>query len=405
MSAIDASQAVVDVHYSIRGPLANRSLELEAEGHDIIKLNIGNPGVFGFTAPESVHEVIKSHMGESESYCHQKGLPHARDAIAAYQNKTSCTSVTRNDIFIGNGVSELILMALRALLNDGDEVLVPSPGYPLWTAAVYLSDGKAVHYPCRPEQGYVPDPAEIEALITDKTRAIVIINPNNPTGAVYPESVVKAIADIAERHELVAMSDEIYDQIVYDEAKHFSLGAYVNKTLCATFSGLSKVHRACGYRVGWLCFSGKIDHAKSYIDAIELLASLRLCSNVPGQWAVPTALEDTSIRALVGAGGRLHETRKALIEAIDASPYLVAHIPEGALYCFVGVDETLLPDFNDEQFGLDLLEKQHVLVAPGQGFNIPQKNYFRVTLLPEADVMRDVFRRIDALLKEYAAAS
>ena len=403
MSAIGASQAVVDVHYSIRGPLANRSLELEAAGHEIIKLNIGNPGIFGFTAPDSIHDIIKRHMGESEAYCHQKGLEHARDAIALYHQQASCTKIGRNDIFIGNGVSELILMALRALLNDGDEVLVPSPGYPLWTAAVYLSDGKAVHYPCRAENDYIPDADEIRALITERTRAIVIINPNNPTGAVYPESLVKEIAAIAEEHQLVAMSDEIYDQIVYDDAKHFALSNYVNDTLCATFSGLSKVHRACGYRVGWLAFSGKREHAKDYIDAIELLASLRLCSNVPGQWAVPTALEDNSIEDLVGEGGRLYETRRALIEAVTASPFLKTHIPMGALYAFVEVDTEVLPDFDDEQFGLDLLEKQFVLVAPGQGFNIPEKNFFRVTLLPEAEEMREVFRRVDCLLQEYAA--
>lgn len=403
MSAIGASQAIVDVHYSIRGPLANRALELEQEGHQIIKLNIGNPGLFGFTAPPAVHDIIKRHLGVSEAYCHQKGLPHARAAIAAYQNEQAGTAITEDDIFIGNGVSELILMALRALLNDGDEVLVPSPGYPLWTAAVYLSDGKAVHYPCHAAQHYVPDPEEIEALITERTRAIVIINPNNPSGAVYPKAVVEAIARIAERHQLVAMSDEIYDQIVYDDARHYPLSSFVNETLCMTFSGLSKVHRACGYRVGWLNFSGQRERARDYIDAIELLASLRLCSNVPGQWAVPTALTDTSIRELVSPGGRLYETRRVLIDALETSPYLYGAAPQGALYAFIGVDTEAIPDFNDEQFGLDLLERKHVLVAPGQGFNIPETNFFRVTLLPDADEMREVFTRIDELLQEYAA--
>ncbi len=405
MTAIGASQAVVDVHYSIRGPLANRALELEQEGHEIIKLNIGNPGLFGFTAPAAVHDIIKQHLGESEAYCHQKGITEARAAIAAYQNKYSCTEIDEDDIFIGNGVSELILMALRALLNVGDEVLVPSPGYPLWTAAVYLSDGEAIHYPCRAENDYIPDPKEIESLITERTRAIVLINPNNPSGAVYPDDTLAEIAKIAEKHQLVAMSDEIYDQIVYDDAKHCALSGYITDTLCMTFSGLSKVHRACGYRVGWLCFSGKREQAQDYIDAIELLASLRLCSNVPGQWAVPTALEDNSIQELINPGGRLYESRRALLEAIEASPYLYGAAPNGALYAFIGVDTDLLPDFDDEQFGLDLLEKKHVLVAPGQGFNIAEKNFFRVTLLPNADDIREVFIRIDALLQEYAAAA
>ncbi|NRA40628.1 MAG: aminotransferase class I/II-fold pyridoxal phosphate-dependent enzyme [Planctomycetes bacterium] len=405
MAKIEASQAIVDVHYSIRGPLANRALEIEAAGQEVIKLNIGNPGIFGFDAPPAVHAVIKEHLDESESYCHQKGIIEAREAIVEYQKPNCCTPIDSEDIFLGNGVSELILMSLRALLNDGDEVLVPSPGYPLWTAAVFLSDGKAVHYPCRSADNYIPDPQEIRKLVTDKTKAIVIINPNNPSGAVYPESVVQDIAAIAEEFGLVAMSDEIYDQILYDQAQHFALSNYVEKTLCMTFSGLSKVHRACGYRVGWLCLSGKRDEAQSYIDAIELMASLRLCSNVPGQWAVPTALQDTSIRELIGPGGRLYESRQAVLDGVAASPYLKACNPQGALYAFIEVDTAILPDFNDEQFGLDLLEQQYVLVAPGQGFNVEEKNFFRVTFLPEPQEMRDVFQRIDVVLSQYAAPS
>lgn len=404
MAKIEASQAIVDVHYSIRGPLSNRALEIEAAGHDVIKLNIGNPSIFGFEAPAAVHEVIKKHLGESEAYCHQKGLIEARQAIVDYQAEHCCTEIDSEDIFIGNGVSELILMTLRALLNDGDEVLVPSPGYPLWTAAVFLSDGQAVHYPCRAAQNYIPDPQEIRSLITDKTKAIVIINPNNPSGAVYPEEVVQEIAAIAEEFGLVAMSDEIYDQILYDQAQHFALANYVKDTLCMTFSGLSKVHRACGYRVGWLCLSGKRDHAQSYIEAIELMASLRLCSNVPGQWAVPTALQDTSIRELIEPGGRLYESRQAVIDGVVASPYLKSCNPQGALYAFIEVDTEVIPDFDDEQFGLDLLEQQYVLIAPGQGFNVEEKNFFRVTFLPCPGEMSDVFQRIDVVLRQYAYA-
>jgi alanine-synthesizing transaminase len=312
--------------------------------------------------------------------------------------------VSAEEVFIGNGVSELIDLTLRALLNAGDEVLVPSPDYPLWTAAVNLNRGRAVHYPCRPENGFVPDPADIEALVTPRTRAIVVINPNNPTGAVYPREVLEGIARLAERHGLVVFSDEIYDQITYDGAVFVPIATLVHDTLCITMSGLSKVYRACGYRVGWAVVSGKVRGAQELLQGMELLASLRLCSNVPGQWAVQTALGGyQSIRELVVPGGRLYESRKAIVDGIAANPLLKLQPPRGAMYAFVGVDTEALPGFDDQQFALDLLEQKHVLVAPGVSFNVPYRNHFRITNLPDAATLKVVFQRIEELLAEQPA--
>jgi alanine-synthesizing transaminase len=295
---------------------------------------------------------------------------------------------------------------LRALLNEGDEVLVPSPDYPLWTAAVTLNRGRAVHYPCRPENAFVPDPQEVAQLVTARTRAIVIINPNNPTGAVYPRAVLEALAQLAERRGLIVFSDEIYDQMTYDGAEFVPMATLVRDTLCATLSGLSKVYRACGYRVGWAVFSGRTHAAAEYLNALELLASLRLCSNVLAQWAVQTALGGhQSIRDLVAPGGRLHDSRAAILTAVQGSRFLRLAPPGGAMYAFVGVDTGTLPDFDDQQFTLDLLEQKHVLVAPGVSFNVPYRNHFRITNLPDAATLRDVFGRIEELLTAYAAAA
>jgi alanine-synthesizing transaminase len=311
--------------------------------------------------------------------------------------------VSAEDVFMGNGVSELILLAMRALLDDGDEVLVPSPDYPLWTAAVNLNRGKAVHYPCRPERGFVPDPEEIESLVTKRTRAIVVINPNNPTGAVYPRAVLEAIARIAERHQLVVLADEIYDQMTYDGAEFVPMATLVHDTLCCTMSGLSKVYRACGYRVGWAAFSGDLENSRDYLSSLELLSSLRLCSNVAGQWAVQTALGGyQSIRELVSPGGRLYESRKAIIDSVARSKYLQLTAPMGAMYAFVGIRADQLPEINDQQFALDLLEHKHVLVAPGSSFNVPYRTHFRVTNLPDPALVAEVFGRMEELLDNYA---
>ena len=404
-----ASEHLHEVKYEIRGALARRAEQLEREGHEIIKLNIGNPGAFGFRMPGSMRVAIVENLHQADPYSHQKGIFPAREAVVMQQQNRGVMDVTSDDVFIGNGCSELIMLAMRALLNPGDEVLVPSPDYPLWTASVVIHGAKAVHYPCRPENGFVPDPAEVESLITDRTRALVVINPNNPTGAVYPRETLAALAEIAERRHLVFCADEIYDEMLYGDAAFTPAATLAKNTLCLTFGGLSKIYRACGLRVGWLVFSGEREHARDYIQAVELLASLRLCSNVPGQYAVQTALGGhQSIFDLTRPGGRLHATRAAVLEAVGRSRYLSVVPPRGAMYAFVRVHADRLPGgvkkFDDQAFALDLLEQKHVLVAPGSSFNVPYRDHFRVTLLPDAEQMADVFARIESLLDEYAAA-
>ncbi|HMK85670.1 MAG TPA: aminotransferase class I/II-fold pyridoxal phosphate-dependent enzyme [Steroidobacteraceae bacterium] len=402
--AVRSSDGLASVRYEIRGKLARRALEMERLGYDIVSLNIGNPYAFGFRTPETMRLAMIENLRFSEGYVHQKGIFPAREAVVMQQQERGVHGVTAEEVFIGNGVSELIDLALRALLNPGDEVLVPSPDYPLWTAAVNLNTGHAVHYPCRPGRGFVPDPEEIESLVTRRTRAIVIVNPNNPTGAVYPRAVLQAIAELAERHRLVVLSDEIYDQIVYDDAEFIPMATLAQGTLCCTMSGLSKVYRACGYRVGWAVFSGDTENATEYLSGLELLCSLRLCGNVPGQWAVQTALGGhQSIRELTRPGGRLFESRQMILESVARSKYLTLARPMGALYAFVEVRAEALPSFDDQAFALDLLEHKHVLVAPGVSFNVPYRNCFRITNLPEREVLRTVFTRIEELLETQAS--
>jgi alanine-synthesizing transaminase len=394
------------VRYEIRGRLARRALEMERLGYEIVSLNIGNPGVFGFRTPETMRLAMIENLKASEAYCHQKGIFPAREAVVMQQQERGVRGVTAEEVFIGNGVSELIDLTLRALLNPGDEVLVPSPDYPLWTAAVNLNRGRAVHYPCRPERGFVPDVEELERLITRHTRAIVIINPNNPTGAVYPREVLEGIVRLAEEHHLVVFSDEIYDQMLYEGAEFVPVATLVRRTLCATLSGLSKVYRACGYRVGWAVFSGDLEHAGEYLAALELLASLRLCSSVPAQWAVQTALGGhQSIRELTAPGGRLYESRRAILDAVARSRYLRVAAPAGAMYAFIEVKRDVVPDFDDQRFAMDLLEQKHVLIAPGVSFNVTYRNHFRITNLPDASVLQSVFERIEELLDAYAAGA
>jgi alanine-synthesizing transaminase len=304
---------------------------------------------------------------------------------------------------MGNGVSELIDLTLRALLNPGDEVLIPSPDYPLWTAATVLNGGKAVYYPCPESTGYNPDVAAIEAAITPRTRALVVINPNNPTGAVYTRECLTALARIAEKHNLVLMCDEIYDQIVYDGAEFVPMATICNETLCATFNGLSKVYRACGYRVGWVSFSGAVDRSERYMNALDLLAALRLCSNVPGQWAVQTALGGfQSIHKLTAPGGRLYQSRKAILDGVAQSRFLSLVAPRGAMYAFIGVDKLKLPGFDDEEFAMELLEQKHVLIAPGSSFNTPYRDHFRITNLPDEGRLAEVFQRMEQVLEHMA---
>jgi len=406
MRTIHPSSGLANVRYEIRGDLARRANEMERLGYEIVPLNIGNPGVFGFRTPETMRLAMIENLKASEAYCHQKGIFPAREAVVMQQQSRGVRGVSADEVFMGNGVSELIDLVLRALLCTDDEVLVPTPDYPLWTAAVNLNGGKAVHYPCRPENGFEPDAKDIEALVTPRTRAIVVINPNNPTGAVYSRKTLEAIARLAEKHQLVVFCDEIYDQILYDNAEFVPMATLVHNTLCATMSGLSKVYRACGYRVGWVSFSGEIESAREYLAALDKLSSLRLCSNVPGQWAVQTALGGyQSIRELTSPGGRLFESRQAILDGVAKSKYFEVHAPRGAIYAFVGVRKDVLPNFDDQKFAMDLLEYKHVLLAPGTSFNATYKTHFRITNLPRAETIVDVFRRMEELLDSYASGA
>lgn len=400
---IASSSRLRSVRYDIRGPLNARALELEQQGHRIIKLNIGNPGLFGFEVPHTVRDAMRNQLERGEAYCHQQGLQASREAIIAQQIVRGVPNPHPSQVFIGNGVSELIDIALRALLEPGDEVLIPAPDYPLWTAAVHLNGGVPVHYSCPPHADGIPDVDAIAAQITRRTRAIVVINPNNPTGAVYPRAVLEGIARLAEQHGLVVYTDEIYDGLTFDNARFEPMAPLVHDTLCVTMSGLSKVWRACGYRVGWMSLSGALKPAREYHRGLDLLSALRLCSNVPGQLAIPAALASwDNAQSLTAPGGRLFETRRAVLESIQRSAWLSTPMPMGAMYAFPGVN---LPGFDDARFALDLLERKHILVVPGSSFNVPYRNHFRITLLPEAPLMRQVMREIEDLLTEYAGCA
>ncbi len=403
MRTIRPSSSLANVKYEIRGDLARRAYEMERMGYEIVPLNIGNPGVFGFRTPETMRLAIIENLKDSEAYSHQKGIFPAREAVVMQQQSRGVRGVSADEVFMGNGVSELIDLVLRALLSTDDEVLVPSPDYPLWTAAVNLNRGRAVHYACPRENGFEPDLEHIESLITSRTRAIVVINPNNPTGAVYSRATLEALARLAERHHLVVFCDEIYDQILYDDAEFTPMATLIQGTLCATLSGLSKVYRACGYRVGWVVFSGELEPAREYLSALDKLSSLRLCSNVSGQWAVQTALGGyQSIRELTRPGGRLFQSRQAILDGVRRSKYLQIQAPMGAIYGFLGVKDGVLPQFDDQRFAMDLLEHKHVLIAPGTSFNTPYKTHFRITNLPDPEVLADVFRRMEELFDSYA---
>ena len=400
---LEPSSHLKGVRYEIRGKLARRAQELERQGYEVISLNIGNPGLFGFRTPETMRLAMIENLHAAEGYCNQKGIFPAREAVVMQQQERGVFDTTADHVFIGNGVSELIDLTLRALLETGDEVLIPSPDYPLWTAATTLNGGRAVYYPCPEDQGFNPDVDAIEKLVTPRTRAIVVINPNNPTGAVYSRECLTAIARIAEKHGLVMLADEIYDRMVYDDAEFIPMATLCRNTLCGTFSGLSKVYRACGYRVGWVAFSGTLERAEPFLTGMDLLAALRLCSNVPGQWAVQTALGGfQSITQLCAPGGRLYQSRKAVIDAVAQSRYLHLVPPRGSMYAFIGVDRRQIPDFDDEAFALELLEQKHVLVAPGSSFNTPYRDHFRITTLPDENQLTEVFKRIEEVLSQLA---
>jgi len=401
--AITPSPHLADVRYEIRGALTRRARELESAGHAIVKLNIGNPARYGFETPAHLRQAIAAHLADSEGYGHEQGLDEAREAIAAQQRARGAHGVSVERIFIGNGVSELIDLSLRALLQPGDEVLLPSPDYPLWSAATILNGGRPRYYRCLAQNAHLPDPDELEALVTPRTRALVLINPNNPTGAVYPRALLERLVAIAQRHELLLLADEIYDEILYEGAPFQPLAEVAGDHPCLSFGGLSKVHRACGYRVGWLSLSGDPARTGTYRDALQLLAALRLCANVTAQWAVEPALTGrATIAALTDPGGRLHEARRAVLEGVAASEYLDVVAPAGALYAFPQARAERLPRFDDNAFALRLLEEEAVLVVPGSSFNVPSSRHFRLTLLPPPQQLAEVFVRIERVLSRMA---
>ena len=406
MPPLKTRERLSEVRYEIRGELARRARELEMQGRSLVKLNIGNPGAFGFRAPDALQQAIAGRIARTDPYTHQQGLPEAREAIATFHSRRGTPDATAERVFVGNGVSELIDLSLRALLNPGDEVLLPSPDYPLWSAATILNDGRPVYYRCRAGDGFLPDPEEIEALVSSRTRAIVLVNPNNPTGANYPRALLERIVAIAAKHDLLLMADEIYDGILYDDHAFQPLAPLAGDVPCLSFGGLSKVHRACGWRVGWALLGGATSKVGGLHHAMDLLGALRLCANVPGQFAIEAALgADDSIRALTAPGGRLHETRRALLESCAASEHLELVAPSGALYGFPAVTGDAANGFDDHAFALELLETEGVLIVPGSSFNVPERNHFRVTLLPEAPVLREVFSRIDRVLSRRAEAT
>lgn len=401
-SPLNTRTRLGQVRYEIRGELARRARELEAQGRELIKLHIGNPAAFGLHAPEHVRAAVANGIANSDAYGHQQGLLPAREAIVA-QFAGRGVTVDPSAVFIGNGVSELIDIALRALLDPGDEVLLPSPDYPLWSAATLLNDGTPIYYRCPPDRGFLPDPGQIAALITPRTRALVIINPNNPTGAVYPRPLLEALVELAREHGLLLLSDEIYDGIVYDGACFQPLAPIAGEVPCLSLCGLSKVYRACGYRVGWAVLSGDRRRLAAYHHALDLLGALRLCANMPGQWAIPAALTGPdTMTSLCAPGGRLYAARQEVIEGCARSRWLRLNAPAGALYGFPAVVGDAAIGFDDHQFAIELLERESVLIVPGSSFNVPYRNHFRVTLLPEPAQIAEVFARIDRVLARRA---
>jgi alanine-synthesizing transaminase len=406
LKTIRKSSKLANVCYDIRGPVLQRAKLMEEEGHHIIKLNIGNLAPFGFDTPDEVRHDVIVNLPQASGYSDSKGLFAARKAIMHYTQQKGIAGVELDDIFIGNGVSELIVMSMQGLLDDGDEVLVPAPDYPLWTAAVSLGGGRARHYLCDEGAGWLPDLDDIRTKITPKTRAVVVINPNNPTGALYPDDLLRELVEIARKHQLIVLSDEIYDKTLYDGARHTSIAALADDVLFVTFNGLSKNYRACGYRSGWMILSGDKRHAEDYIDGLNILASMRLCSNVPGQFAIQTALGGyQSIDDLVAPGGRLAKQRDLAYTMITALPGVTCVKPKAALYLFPRLDPAMYPIDDDQQFVLEMLEEQKVLVVQGTGFNWIKPDHLRLVFLPNSDDLADAMGRIARFLDGYRRRS
>ncbi|MFY3384453.1 pyridoxal phosphate-dependent aminotransferase [Paracidovorax sp. MALMAid1276] len=402
MKTVQKSAKLANVCYDIRGPIMDAAKKMEEDGHKIIKLNIGNLAVFGFDAPEEIQLDMIRNLPNSAGYSDSKGIFAARKAVMHETQKQGIKGVALDDIYLGNGASELIVMATNALLDNGDELLLPSPDYPLWTAAASLSGGTPVHYLCDEANGWMPDLADIRARITPRTKGIVVINPNNPTGALYSDDLLKGIVAIAREHGLVIFADEVYDKVLYDGARHTAIGSLSDDVLTLTFNSLSKSYRSCGYRAGWLVVSGDKKAAKDYIEGLNMLSNMRLCANVPGQWAVQTALGGyQSINELVSEGGRLRKQRDLAYELITAIPGVSCVKPRAALYMFPRLDPAVYPIADDQQFFLELLQETKVMLVQGTGFNWSAPDHFRIVFLPHEDDLRDAIGRVAKFLELY----
>jgi len=402
MRPILKSSKLTNVCYDIRGPVMERAKQMEEEGHHIIKLNIGNPATFGFDVPEEILQDVIRNLSDASGYCDSKGLFAARKAIMHYTQEKRIGNVQLDDIFIGNGVSELVVLTMQALLDNGDEVLIPMPDYPLWTAAVVLSGGVARHYVCDEVSGWLPDLDDIRAKINSRTRAIVIINPNNPTGALYPKELLLEIIEIARQHQLIIYADEIYDKILYEEAVHTSIASLADDVLFVTFNGLSKNYRAAGFRSGWAVVSGEKNHARDYIAGLNMLASMRLCANVPSQFGIQTALGGyQSIYDLTLPTGRLMRQRDVAWKLLTDIPGITCFKPQSALYLFPRLEPEVYPIEDDQQFVLDLLLEEKVLLVQGSGFNWMNPDHFRVVFLPNVDDLTEAIGRIAHFLQRY----
>ena len=402
MKTVQKSDKLANVLYDIRGPIMDAARQMEEQGHKLIKLNIGNLAPFGFDAPEEIQRDMIRHLPTSAGYSDSKGIFAARKAVVHYTQQQGIRGVVLDDVYLGNGASELIAMATNALLNEGDELLIPSPDYPLWTASTALSGGTPVHYMCDESNGWMPDLDDIRRKITPSTKGIVVINPNNPTGALYSDELLLDLVAIARQHGLVILADEVYDKVLYDDAKHTAIASLSQDVLTLTFNSLSKSYRSCGYRAGWMVVSGDKEAAADYIEGLTMLSNMRLCANVPGQWAIQTALGGyQSINELVGAGGRLRRQRDLAYELITAIPGVTCVKPRAALYMFPRLDPEIYPIEDDRQFLLELLQQTRVMLVQGTGFNWPEPDHFRIVFLPHEDDLREAIGRIARFLEQY----
>ncbi|MFM8757798.1 MAG: pyridoxal phosphate-dependent aminotransferase [Limnohabitans sp.] len=400
MKTVQKSAKLANVCYDIRGPIMDRARQMEEEGQKIIRLNIGNLAVFGFDAPEEIQQDMIRNLPNSAGYSDSKGIFAARKAVMHETQKQGIKGVSLDDIYLGNGASELIVMATNALLDNGDELLLPAPDYPLWTAAASLSGGTPVHYMCKESDGWLPDLSDIRSRITTRTKGIVVINPNNPTGALYSKELLMGIVEIAREHGLVIFADEVYDKVLYDGVSHTPIGSLSEDVLTLTFNSLSKSYRSCGYRAGWLVVSGDKKPALDYIEGLNMLSNMRLCANVPGQWAVQTALGGyQSINELVAEGGRLRKQRDLAFQLITSIPGVTCVKPQAALYMFPRLDPVIYPIKDDQKFFLELLEETRVMLVQGTGFNWPAPDHFRIVFLPHEDDLREAIQRLARFLE------